>query len=74
MLEIPGKDSAPKAAILADRLKAVFRGREELRVANPTKMVELRLSGLDDPLLRRKSLAQLRDWRLQDREDYHRGH
>ena len=54
ILEIPRKESGARAKALASKLKDVFQGREEIRVARPVKTAEVRLSGLDDSITNTK--------------------
>ena len=48
VMEIAGKESASKADILANKLRDVFHGSEEVRINRPVKKAELRILGLDD--------------------------
>ena len=54
VLEIPRMESGARAKALASKLKDVFQGREEIRVACPVKTAEIRLSGLDDSITIRR--------------------
>ncbi|XP_024877239.1 uncharacterized protein LOC112458059 [Temnothorax curvispinosus] len=47
VLEVPGEGAKQKADVLARQISAVLEG-SEVRVARPSKSVELRLKGLDD--------------------------
>lgn len=47
-MEIPGDKDGRKAGALAERLAALFAGKEEIRVARPIKTAEIRIKDLDD--------------------------
>lgn len=47
-IEIPGDKEGKRANALAERLLSLFAGKEEVRIARPTKTVELRIRNLDD--------------------------
>ncbi|KAK9295211.1 hypothetical protein QLX08_010404 [Tetragonisca angustula] len=49
VMEIAGKESASKADILANKLRDVFHGSEEVRINRPVKKAELRILGLTSP-------------------------
>ncbi|XP_045535470.1 uncharacterized protein LOC123721270 [Papilio machaon] len=48
IIEIPGATSAPKADLLAERLREVFGNGGDITVSRPTKMSEMIVAGLDD--------------------------
>lgn len=43
ILEVPGKESGDKADALADKLREVFEGDENVRITRSTKSAEIRI-------------------------------
>ncbi|EFN61255.1 hypothetical protein EAG_08358, partial [Camponotus floridanus] len=48
IIEISGEENTAKAANLVARLKEVLPDRDKIRIAQPTTMADLKISGLDD--------------------------
>lgn len=48
IIEIPGPDLSQKADALADRMRQVLHGREDVRVDRPVRTAKVRIRGLDD--------------------------
>ncbi|XP_014367443.2 axoneme-associated protein mst101(2)-like [Papilio machaon] len=57
IIEIPGATSAPKADLLAERLREVFGNGGDITVSRPTKMSELIVAGLDDSVTKEEVTA-----------------
>ncbi|XP_013163266.1 PREDICTED: neurofilament heavy polypeptide-like, partial [Papilio xuthus] len=57
IIEVPGADSAPKADLLAERLREVFGNGGDVTVSRPTKTAELLVAGLDDSVTKEEVTA-----------------
>ncbi|XP_045540354.1 axoneme-associated protein mst101(2)-like [Papilio machaon] len=57
IIEIPGATSAPKADLLAEKLREVFGNGGDITVSRPTKMSELIVAGLDDSVTKEEVVA-----------------
>ncbi|XP_045539740.1 axoneme-associated protein mst101(2)-like [Papilio machaon] len=57
IIEIPGATSAPKADLLAERLREVFGNGGDITVSRPTKMSEMIVAGLDDSVTKEEVTA-----------------
>lgn len=49
ILEVPGENNASRADLLAEKLRSALAGRE-VNVTRPTKLAELRITGLDESI------------------------
>ncbi|XP_018315466.1 uncharacterized protein [Mycetomoellerius zeteki] len=59
VLEVRGPEGEAKSSNLAAHLTRIFEGCDDIKVARPTKMAEMRLSGLDDSVERGELLSAL---------------
>ncbi|XP_013175638.1 PREDICTED: uncharacterized protein LOC106123778 [Papilio xuthus] len=57
IIEVSGANSAPKADLLADKLREVFGSGGDVTVSRPTKMAELLVAGLDDSVTKEEVTA-----------------